>query len=171
MTENTENTENNQLKKSIPTVVVIDAPAAEAPVVETKVEIAAPKTLSEEILASAAATVTKRELEASMEAESKPPKAKSSKPKVAKPKTAKVEKTEVEPENTDSGEEVVIEPDAATKIPAETVEAAAQREDNRLRFKDLPLSKNVLAAVESLATSSRLRFRSKSFRICSMVVT
>ena len=146
MTENTENTENNELKKSIPTVVVIDAPVDDAPAVavETKVEIAEPKTLSEEILASAAATVTKRELESSMEAEAKP-----AKPKVAKPKVekAKIEKAKTEVENTD-GEEVVIEPDAVTKIPAETVEAAAQREDNRVRFKDLPLSKDVLTAVE-----------------------
>ena len=153
MTDITKKPENNASKKSIPTVVVFDAPGEEtkASTLETKIEIAeTPKTLSEEILASAAITVTKQELENAEKSAAKTAKPKTAKPKIAKTKIANpiVAKAKAKAEKTDSDETVVIEPDAAKKIPAETVEAATKREDNRVRFRDLPLSKDVLAAVD-----------------------
>ena len=165
-----ENTENNELKKTIPTVVVFDSnsetDSADKPVVETKVEISPePRTLSEEILASAAATVVKQEEaeEARVAVEAKQPKpkkekfakvkavkkvqAKEEKPVVETKEEKPVVETKVEKPVVETAEEVVVEPDAITKIPAETVESATAREDNRVRFRDLPLSPDVLKAV------------------------
>ena len=174
-----ENTENNELKKTIPTVVVFDSnsesDSADKPVVETKVEVSLePKTLSEEILASAAATVVMQEeaeeTKVAVEAKQpKPKKEKFAKVKAVKKAQAKEEKpvvktkeekpvvktkeekpvveAKVEKPVVETAEETVVEADAPKKIPAETVQAAAEREDNRVRFRDLPLSPDVLNAV------------------------
>ena len=166
-----ENTENNELKKTIPTVVVFDSnsesDSADKPVVETKVEVSPePKTLSEEILASAAATVVKQEeaeeTKVAVEAKQpKPKKEKFAKVKAVKKAQAKEEKpvveTKVEKPVVETAEETVVE--APKKIPAETVQAAAEREDNRVRFRDLPLSPDVLNAVCLLYTSPSPRDR------------
>jgi ATP-dependent RNA helicase DeaD len=156
----TEKSEDNTAKKSIPTVVVFDdTNTVEAPETKTKVqiEVAAPaKTLSEEILASANATVAAEE-----EAEARQEKveaAKSVKPvKPVKPvapvkpiKAVKAVKS-VKPvkvvKPVEESAEVVADTTAKEKLAAETVKAAADRDANKTRFRDLDLSEPVQKAV------------------------
>jgi len=151
-------TEKNAVKKSIPTVVVFDdSNSADVPTSkpEIQVEVAQPvKTLSEEILESAKATV---EAEAKQEAKAvvtpvKPvvpvepvkPVAPVKPAKVQKPaKVLKPVKVKKSVEATDA----VVDADAKEKLAAETVKAAAERDADKTRFRDLDLSENVQKAV------------------------
>ncbi len=158
----TENSENNEARKSIPTVVVFDdASTSEAPATkpEIKIEVVQPvKTLSEEILESANATVVAEEkAEAKKEAIAaskivavkKPVEAvtpvEAVKPVEPVKPVAAVEPVEVVKAVESS--EIVVDADAKEKLAAETVKAAAERDAGKTRFRDLNLSENVQKAV------------------------
>ena len=166
MSEKTENI----VKKSIPTVVVFDdSNTADAPASkpEIKVEVAPVKTLSEEILESAKATV-EAEATAEMEAATKSTKSRkevveaSQAVEVVKPVEAVAPVEPVKPvkpvkpvaaikpvkvSKPTEPTEVIADSAAKEKLAAESAKAVADRDANKTRFRDLDLSEDVQKAV------------------------
>ena len=129
----------------------------------------AAKTLSQEIFESASRTIEQEseadaansegEKSASIEtpaatkqpaAKQDPPKAKFKPEAKSKPKPQNQSQSPIAVSAQPAAES--IDPNAVNeqqpKLPAETTKAAAEKEANRTRFRDLPLDKNVLKAVE-----------------------
>ena len=158
------NSDKNQGKKSIPTVVVVDAVPEADTAVATFDDAAqangaaqnggvAQKTLSEEILESATATIAREEsapVEAPKQQQAEAPKQEAPKQEAPKQEAPKQEAPKQEAPKQEAAVEKQETPEQqpAEKLAAETVETAAEKEDNRVRFRDLPLAKNVLKAVE-----------------------
>jgi ATP-dependent RNA helicase DeaD len=134
--------EKNVRKKSIPTVVVVDAETAEIPADQNVAEEShvVEKSLSQEILESASATIN-AESEV-VDEEALPTKAEF----IAIRKAEKAARTK--PVDTPQPSQSESEPVRETKLAAVNEEKAAELEANKVRFRDLPLSKDVVSAVE-----------------------
>lgn len=125
-------------KRSIPTVVVVEDAVTTEDAVASKNP--ATSVVVESVADAEAVSVTKR-VEPSKPAE--PVAEKTTKPKVAPAPIVAKAKKKPKPKQPNDAEKVL--PDG--KLVAESVEAAAEREKNRVRFSDLPLSDNVQKAV------------------------
>ena len=153
------NSEKDLRKKSIPTVVVVDSVSDAAPA-DIAVEAAQPeaastgKTLSQEILESASAEIDSATEEAEVKKapfkavkKSKPAKFEKETQVAEAPKAEKEFKPAKEPQ-AEQESQPVEDSKSETKLVAETAEAAIEREANKVRFRDLPLSDKVVSAVE-----------------------